>query len=120
MGTTRTGRSLEGRTALVTGGAKGYGAGIAGALRERGATVWITGRDEETLKRNAGDLGVMFVKADVTVPEDWDRLFQSVQEASGSLDILVNNAGGGVRIAPLAEMSDDEIIAVDSFIQVLN
>lgn len=110
MGTTRTGRSLEGKTAIVTGGAKGYGAGIASVLCERGATVWITGRDEKTLKRNAADLGVMWVKADVTEPEDWDRLFQSVQEASGSIDILVNNAGGGVRIAPLSEMSDDEII----------
>ena len=110
MRKTQDKRSLEGKTAIVTGGAKGYGAGIAGVLGERGATVWITGRDEEALKRTAADLGVRWMKADVTIPGDWDRLIQSVQEACGSIDILVNNAGGGIRIAPLAEMSDEEII----------
>jgi NAD(P)-dependent dehydrogenase (short-subunit alcohol dehydrogenase family) len=101
---------LEGQTAIVTGGAKGYGAGIAGVLRERGATVWITGRDEKALSKAAADLDVCWLQADATVPEDWDRLFRSVVEANGSIDILVNNAGGGVRIAPLGEMTDDEII----------
>lgn len=110
MGEIRIKRALEGNTAIVTGGAKGFGAGIAGVLRDRGATVWITGRDEEALKRTAADLGIMWAKADVTLPGDWDRLMQSVQEVSGPIDILVNNAGGGVRIAPLAEMSDDEIV----------
>ncbi|RKX33885.1 MAG: hypothetical protein DRP71_08965 [Verrucomicrobia bacterium] len=110
MDATQKNRTLAGRTAIVTGGARGYGEGIAGALRERGATVWITGRDEKALKKVATDLDLRWIKADVTVPGDWDRLFQSVQEASGSVDILVNNAGGGVRIAPLTEMSDDEIM----------
>ena len=41
---------LTNQTALVTGGAKGYGAGIAQRLREAGACVWITGRDEAALQ----------------------------------------------------------------------
>jgi NAD(P)-dependent dehydrogenase (short-subunit alcohol dehydrogenase family) len=110
MGKTQDKRPLEGQTAIVTGGAKGYGAGIAGVLRGRGAKVWITGRDEEALKRTAADLDLRWMKADITDPGDWDRLFQTVQETCGSVDILVNNAGGGIRIAPLSEMSDDEII----------
>ena len=41
---------LSGQTALVTGGSKGYGVGIAGALKAAGASVWITGRDPVALE----------------------------------------------------------------------
>lgn len=99
-------------TAIVTGGAKGFGSGIAEALRRRGADVWITGRDEAALERTADALKVHAVRADVTRGEDWDRLFGEVSEAGrGRIDILVNNAGAGVRIAPVEEMSDEEIQA---------
>ncbi len=101
--------SLSGRVAVVTGGSRGYGAGIAESLKKRGAEVWITGRDEEVLKATAARLGVHAVRADVTVPADWDRLFDDVLKEAGRLDILVNNAGAGVRIAPVAEQTDDEI-----------
>ncbi len=95
--------------AVVTGGSRGYGAGIAESLKKRGADVWITGRDEDALKAAAGRLGVRALRADVTVPADWDRLFDEVLKAAGRLDILVNNAGAGVRVAPVAEQTDDEI-----------
>ena len=101
--------SLSGLIAIVTGGSRGYGAGIAESLKKRGAEVWITGRDEEALKAAATRLGVHAVRADVTVPADWDRLFDDVLKAAGRLDILVNNAGAGVRVAPVAEQTDDEI-----------
>lgn len=100
---------LRGATAVVTGGAKGYGAGIAAALRAKGVNVWITGRDEAALEAAASRLGVRAMRADVTSPADWDRLFDAVLGESGRLDILVNNAGAGVRIAHLTEMTDQEI-----------
>ncbi len=100
---------LSGTTAIVTGGAKGYGAGIAEALRRKGVNVWITGRDEPALVNTASRLGVSWFRADVTSSADWDSLFDTVLEETGRLDILVNNAGAGVRIAHLAELTDDEI-----------
>ncbi|MCK4626013.1 MAG: SDR family oxidoreductase [Phycisphaerae bacterium] len=101
--------NLSGLVAVVTGGSRGYGEGIAESLKNRGAEVWITGRDEEALKATAEKLGVRAVRADVTAPADWDRLFDDVLKAAGRLDILVNNAGAGVRVAPVAEQTDDEI-----------
>jgi NAD(P)-dependent dehydrogenase (short-subunit alcohol dehydrogenase family) len=101
---------LSGKTAIVTGGAKGYGEGMAAALTARGANVWITGRDQAALDAAASRLGVHAMRADVTSPADWDRVFDAVLAAIGRLDILVNNAGGGVRIAPVTDTSDQEIV----------
>jgi len=101
--------NFKGATAIVTGGSKGYGYGIAEALRAQGAEVWITGRDEADLKAAAAKLGAKAVKADVASGADWDRLVEAVMASKGRLDILVNNAGAGVAIAPVAEQSDDAI-----------
>ena len=103
---------LLGQTALVTGGAKGYGAGIAEALRTQGARVWITGRDEAALRKTAAALDVAWIRADATVPEDWDRALGTVLGAAGRLDILVNNAGGGVKIAATEDQTDASIASV--------
>jgi NAD(P)-dependent dehydrogenase (short-subunit alcohol dehydrogenase family) len=102
---------LTNQTAIVTGGAKGYGVGIAQALKEKGVHVWITGRDRQALDRTALELGVHALQADVTSPADWDRVFDVVLGETRRLDILVNNAGAGIRIAHLADTSDDEIAA---------
>ncbi len=103
---------LHGQVALVTGGAKGFGAGIAEALRNAGARVWITGRDEAALRRTAAQLNIAWLRADVTVPADWDRILNVVTGEAGRLDILVNNAGGGVKIAATEEQTDESIAAV--------
>jgi NADP-dependent 3-hydroxy acid dehydrogenase YdfG len=103
-------KALEKQVAIVTGGSKGYGMGIAEALKEQGADVWITGRNEKELTNVASKLGIQACKADITIPEDWDRLFSNVLKSSGGrLDILVNNAGAGIKIAPTAEQTDSEI-----------
>jgi NAD(P)-dependent dehydrogenase (short-subunit alcohol dehydrogenase family) len=101
--------SLTNNTAIVTGGSKGYGFGIAGALRKEGVEVGITGRDEKALKAAATKLDVHAVTADVTSAGDWDRVFAKVLAAGLKLDILVNNAGGGVKIAPMTEQTDESI-----------
>lgn len=99
---------LKGSKAVVTGGSSGYGKGIAAALVDAGAKVWITGRNEARLKAAASEIGAAPIVADVANGADWDRVFETV----GDLDILVNNAGFGGKIAPLAEQDDAGIEVV--------
>ena len=96
--------SLEGRTALVTGGSRGIGQAIAAELAIAGAEVVIgyrSGADEA--EKVAGEIGGRAVQADVSDPEEAKRL---VEEA-GDVDILVNNAGV-TRDGLLARMSDED------------
>ena len=96
--------SLEGRTALVTGGSRGIGRAIAAGLAEAGATVVIgyrSGADEAA--EVADGVGGRAVQADVSDPEEAKRL---VEEA-GDVDVLVNNAGV-TRDGLLARMSDED------------
>lgn len=100
---------LTKKVAIITGGSKGFGFGIAKALKARGASVTITGRDQAALDRAADQLGVHAIAADVTSGTDWDRVVQSVIERDGTIDILINNAGGGGTIAPIFDLSDRDI-----------
>ena len=96
--------SLEGRTALVTGGSRGIGRAIAAELANAGADVVIGYRSgAEEAEEVAGEVGCRAVQADVSEPEEAKRL---VEEA-GDLDILVNNAGI-TRDGLLARMSDED------------
>ncbi len=100
---------LSGNVALVTGGSKGYGVGIASALRKKGMEVWITARNEASLNTAAQDFDLKPIRADVTSPDDWDRVFETVLDQSGRLDVLVNNAGGGINIGSLVDMTDNDV-----------
>ncbi len=97
------------RKAIVTGGAKGFGVGIAQSLIDAGYRVWITGRDSRALVRTAKKIGATPFQADVASPQDWDKLMAEVKRAPGKFEVLVNNAGAGVKIAPAAKQSDEEI-----------
>jgi NAD(P)-dependent dehydrogenase (short-subunit alcohol dehydrogenase family) len=103
--------SLKRQIALVTGGAKGFGYGIARQLRAAGARVWITGRDKAALRRAAKALGVTAIRADATSGTDWNLTVATVMKAAGRIDILVNNAGGGVKIASTEDQTDEAIDA---------
>jgi NAD(P)-dependent dehydrogenase (short-subunit alcohol dehydrogenase family) len=97
---------LEGKVALVTGGSRGIGRGIAEALAAEGATTVLTARAAEAAERAAREIGgrALGFACDVRSQEEVERLFQRVDESAGGLDILVNNAGVGL-FAPVAEMS---------------
>lgn len=86
---------LTGRSALVTGASGGIGGAIAKALHGQGATVALTGRNEEALQKVANDLGerAHVLVADLSDSDAVNGLISAANEAMGGLDILVNNAG---------------------------
>lgn len=89
---------LSGRKALVTGGARGLGEGMAQALAAAGASVMIgdvlTSLGRDTAGRlSAAGAKVGFVPLDVTIEEDWAAAVQATIDTLGGFDILVNNAG---------------------------
>lgn len=90
--TSRTEAPLAGRTALVTGGGSGLGRAITRSLLADGARVVITGRNVDSLKRTADELGPGVVPqvCDVSRPADVDALASAL--ADEEISILVNNA----------------------------
>lgn len=95
---------------IVTGASGGYGAGIAETFCQRGYRVWITARNGKKLEEVASRIGATAIVADATSAADWDRVIKTVLDATGRIDALVNNAGAAGRIAPTAELTDEEIV----------
>jgi 3-oxoacyl-[acyl-carrier protein] reductase len=85
---------IEGKVALVMGGSRGIGRGIAAALAREGVRVAISSRSEEKLEEAAGEIGARAFVADTTDLDRLARLPLEVAEAFGSVDILVTNTGG--------------------------
>lgn len=87
-------------TAVITGGTRGIGRGLAQAFLERGACVALCGRSAEGVTRTVQELGessdaqrVLGLTGDVTRPEDMQRLFEESVRRFGGVDIWINNAG---------------------------
>lgn len=99
---------LEGKTAVITGGASGIGLATAKRFVAEGAFVFLFGRRQEALDAALSDLGpnARAVSGDVTKLEDLDRLFDTVKAEKGTVDILFANAGVG-EFAPLGQISPD-------------
>ena len=109
---------LDGKVALVTGGARGLGLTMATALAEAGADVAVSGRSigpgEEAASGIAKATGrrARAFAADVTSAADVERLAASVESALGPIDILINNAGVNIRgtVDQLSEADWDSVI----------
>jgi 3-oxoacyl-[acyl-carrier protein] reductase len=86
---------LTGQKALVTGASGGIGGAIARALHGQGATVALAGTREAALKALAAELGdrAHVLTADLSRPEEPERLVKEAKAALGQIDILVSNAG---------------------------
>ena len=109
---------LDGKIALITGGARGLGLTMATALAEVGADVALAGRSlgacEEAAAAVSGATGrrAKAFAADVTKAADVDRLVAEVEAAFGRIDILLNNAGVNIRGASgeLSEADWDTVV----------
>lgn len=111
---------LDGKVAIVTGGNRGIGKGIAKGLAAEGASLTIAARDAELLTQTADELRdkgtkVLAVPTDVTDEEQIKTLFDKAMTEYDRLDILVNNAGAfdGGPIDELSTKAWDKVIAVN-------
>jgi NAD(P)-dependent dehydrogenase (short-subunit alcohol dehydrogenase family) len=109
---------LEGRTALVTGAARGIGLAITERLVAEGARVFIADLDGAAAKEVTDRLGdsVAALVADVTRADHVERIVKAPIERWGRLDIVVNNAGITGRSFPIQDLTDDDwqkVIACD-------
>ena len=84
---------LDGRVALVTGGASGLGKAIATRLTAEGAAVIVSDRQRELGEQTAASFGAAFLYQDVTDEDQWPLTLQRVSELAGPVSILINNAG---------------------------
>ncbi|MCP2258524.1 3-oxoacyl-[acyl-carrier protein] reductase [Streptoalloteichus tenebrarius] len=113
---------LDGRVAVVTGGARGIGRAIVERFTRDGAAVVFSYRRDEELARkvvaDAGSIGgrVCAVRVDLTDLDDIVGLFDTAERAFGGVDVVVNNAGEG-RVCPIAETTEevyDRMMAVNA------
>ena len=109
---------LEGKVAVVTGGASGLGQAVARGLVREGACVMLGDIDGAGLERTAAELGdrARWTRADVARRPDIAALFAATDAAFGPVDILVTCAGI-ISSAPLAEMTEaewDRVLAINT------
>jgi len=101
---------LNGKTAVITGGATGIGLAAAKRFIEDGAFVFIFGRRQGALDAAVADLGAnaRAVQGSVSDLADLDRLYAAVQAERGTLDIVFANAGSGSQL-PLGEITAEHV-----------
>jgi len=111
--------SIEGKTALVTGGSSGIGAMIARGFVENGADVYIASRKKDVCEQMAAELSkhgrCTALAADLSTETGCRRLADEIADREGRLDVLVNNAGANWA-APLGEYPDaafDKVMALN-------
>src|SRR3954453_22366778 len=100
--------SLEGRTAIVTGGTTGIGLATAQRLAAEGAHVFVTGRRKAELDAAGERIGANATRgqSDVSDLADLDRLYAAVRQQGRRVDVLFANAGGG-SFASLEQVTEE-------------
>ena len=100
---------LAGKIAIVTGGSRGIGFAIAKTLSENGATVVITSKDSEKIKKAESKISNSFgITCDIKKKTEVQNVVNQTIEKFGKLDILVNNAGIFPKIKQLHEIDENE------------
>ncbi|NNE81696.1 MAG: glucose 1-dehydrogenase [Silicimonas sp.] len=99
---------LEGKSAIITGGGSGFGAGIAAKFVAEGARVMIADLNSEAASAVANDLGAQACKADVSQDADVAAMVATTRDAFGQIDILINNAGTTHLPAPVEDIGEDD------------
>ncbi len=114
------GKRLEGRVALVTGGARGIGRAICEKLASEGAKIAMVDIMLDVAEKTAEEFKAqgyeaLAIQANVAVPEDADKAVAAVVEKFGKLDILVNNAGitRDTLMLKMTEKDWDAVLAVN-------
>jgi len=107
---------LSGKVAIITGGAGGFGKGIAEKFKAEGAEVIIADFSEEVGQKTASELKCEFQKCDVTSRQDWEAIVKFADEKFGKIDCVINNAGTTYRNKPTNDVTDedfDKVFAVN-------
>lgn len=105
-------RVLQGRVAMVSGGTRGLGFGLAAGLARAGADLVVFSRNREQGLESSEALRswggrVMYLEADVTRVEDLRRVVEETVKEYGKIDILVNNAGAAIT-KPVLDTTEEE------------
>ncbi|MCU4651279.1 glucose 1-dehydrogenase [Roseibacterium sp. SDUM158016] len=107
---------LEGKTAIVTGGGSGFGAGIARVMAREGARVMVADINEAAAQAVADEIGGIAQGVDVADGASVAAMTAAAMDAWGRIDILVNNAGITHMPAPMEDVSEadfDRVLAVN-------
>lgn len=107
-------KRLEGKVAVITGASRGMGESHARVFITEGAKVILTDVSEKAGQALASELGdnAIFIKHDVTNPEQWAQVIKKGEEKFGPINVLVNNAGILGAIAKTAVLSDADYLKV--------
>jgi NAD(P)-dependent dehydrogenase (short-subunit alcohol dehydrogenase family) len=97
---------LEGKVAVITGGASGIGRETAKRFAQEGAHVCIADLADEPGKETAAEIDGLYVHADVTDPDDVQSMYREASERFGGIDVLFNNAG-------ISPPDDDSILETE-------
>jgi 3alpha(or 20beta)-hydroxysteroid dehydrogenase len=105
---------LDGKVALITGGARGQGAAEGALFRSEGVAVYLTDVLVAEGQKLAADIGATFAEHDVTDAAAWSTITSSILAEQGRIDVLINNAG----IFRIAGMMDTDRALWDSIIAI--
>ncbi len=107
---------LDGRVAIVTGGARGQGAVEGRLFADEGATVVLTDVLDDEGGRTAAEVGCEYLHHDVATEADWDTVVADVMDRHGRIDVLVNNAGifQGAGLMNTSVADFDRMLAINA------